>query len=482
MRRLPLGKPGESYLERVSRGLQMILRHRAPAHGIHTDPGGWASLDALLALPVLRASGVERSHVDALGEDPALQAGRRFQFKQDPPGHTLIRAIQGHSLPHIDPRALGRPAQLTDVPGEVLVHLAPRDAWYAGHLADGLMPGTMTGCSQRSLVYLSTDVARQERKLQNSQGKILIRVSAGDMRRLGLRSFLSARGDVLCSDPVPVSCFEYAMGWVRGAIKVLWIPSDGPPPGGSAGLPGMARTQSTAPSLRGPAASSGSRILAASPAPQPRRPWVRTGTPNGLVPQAGAAAPGSADAIWQPTQASATAALPPRGRSRSRRRASRCPPARGGAPRSTGAREAQAMIVSSDSPRPSPPRSGPARSPVSMDRAPGGAHASAWAPCPAAGNPSAPAGSASRPDPGLVAYPGPAYSLRREPCITPGPSALPPPAILQWGDIRYVRVYDAPPGQAIPGDLVGLVGTRTVPLSWHPDTRAPRTPSRHRTR
>ena len=475
MRRLPLGKRGDSFLERVSRGLQVILRHRAPAHGIHTDPGGWASLEALLALPVLRAAGVNRSHVDALGEDPALEAGRRFQFKQDPPGHTLIRAIQGHSMPHIDPQALGRPARLSDVPGELLVHMAPRDAWYAGHLADGLLPGIMTGRSQRGLVYLGTDVARKECKLKNSQDKILIRVSARDMRDRGLRFFLSARGDVLCSDPVPASCFESAMGWTRGAIKVLWIPSDGPPPGGSAGLPGMERTRSTAPSSRGPAAS---------PAPRPRRPWVRTGTPGGPAQHASDPAPGHAGgAIWQPTQTSATAALVSRGRSRSRHGASRCPPLRGVSQRSTGARGAPAMTVSSDSPRPSPLRSGPARSPASMDRALWAARAPVWAPCPAAANrPSAPTGGQNVPDPVLAAYLDPAGSQRREPCITPGPGALPPPAMLQWGDIRYVRVYDDPPDRAMVGDLGGLVGTRMLPPSWRPGARVPRTPSRRRIR
>ena len=103
LRRLPQGKRGESFLHRVSRGLQVLLRHRAPAHGIHTDPGGWASLDEVLDLPLFQEAGVSRSHVDALGEDPALGAGRRFQFKQDVQGRTLIRAIQGHTLPHIDP-------------------------------------------------------------------------------------------------------------------------------------------------------------------------------------------------------------------------------------------------------------------------------------------------------------------------------------------------------------------------------------------
>ena len=220
MRRLPQGKRSDCFLERVSRGLQIILRHRAPAHGIHTDTGGWASLDAVLDLPVLRAAGVRRLHVDALGEDPALGAGRRFQFKQEM-GLIMIRAIQGHTLPHIDPHALGRQARFMDVPGEVLVHAAPRDAWFAGQLAEGLLPGTMTGRSQRSLVYLGMDVARAERKLKNAQDRILIRISAREMRSRRLRYFLSARGDILCSDPVPVSCFESAMGWSQGSIKVL---------------------------------------------------------------------------------------------------------------------------------------------------------------------------------------------------------------------------------------------------------------------
>ena len=44
-------------------------------------------------------------------------------------------------------------------------------------------------------------------KLAAGHDKVLIRVSADSMYKLGLRLFLSARGDVLCRDPVPVTCF-----------------------------------------------------------------------------------------------------------------------------------------------------------------------------------------------------------------------------------------------------------------------------------
>ena len=140
------------------------------------------------------------------------------------------------------------------------------------------------------------------------------------------------------------------------------------------------------------------------------------------------------------------------------------------------------MIVSSDSPRTSPARRGPALSPASMDRALWAARAPIWAPCPAAADrpPASTGGQGGHGDPLLAAYLDPADSPWREPCITPGPGALPPPAILQWGDIRYVRVSDAPP--VMGGDVGPGPCTQMLPPSWHPDTRTPRTPSRRPTR
>ena len=52
--------------------------------------------------------------------------------------------------------------------------------------------------------------------------------------------------------------------------------------------------------------------------------------------------------------------------------------------------------------------------------------------------------------------------------------------MLQLGDVRYVRVFDAPP--VLVGDLGGMAGTQMLPPPWQPGTRAPRTPSRRPTR
>ena len=470
----------------------MLLRHRAAASGVYTDSGGWARLDEVLRLPLFRKAGVNRSHVDALGEDRSLGAARRFQFRQDAYGHTLVRAIQGHTLPHIAPDALGRPVGPADVPGGVLVHSAPRDAWLGGDLAVGLLPGTHTGRSQRDLVYLGTDGARMERKLENAPDRVLIRVSVSTMRALGLRFYLSARGDVLSSDPVPAACFESATGWVRGAIKVIWLPSDGPPPGGSASLPRTHRASSLAPA---------GRLDASSPGPHHRRPWVRAvplGSPARAAQDsspAGRAAAGTRRPVQSPRAHSALVAE--RGRSRSRTAATRGSSGRAPSLGPSGGGRPQAMTVSSESPLPSPgPPRTHARSPTSMANALWAARAPVWGPCeanlgpwgvaaiPTAGMLGAPptagiATSSGQPGHPLVAsYLGTPPTVPHGAHTVVGGGALPPPAMLQWGEVRYVRVADAFPGPATTAGLDILSGAGPALTPRQAGLRAPRTPAR----
>ena len=142
------------------------------------------------------------------------------------------------------------------------------------------------------------------------------------------------------------------------------------------------------------------------------------------------------------------------------------------------------MIVSSDSPRASPVRRGPALSPASMDRALWAARAPIWAPCRSAVDPLHGAiDGPGVPGRSLVAsYLDPAGPLRRDTRTAPGQGVLPPPAILQWGDVRYVRVSDDFPGLAPAVDLDTLTGARPALPDRLPGTRIPRTPSRRRSR
>ena len=139
-------------------------------------------------------------------------------------------------MSHVQPSALGRPVQPSDFPADTLVHVAPRTAWFGGQLAEGLQPGTSTGQSHRGLVYLGSDEFRMERKLQKRQDRVLVRLSVTAMCDRGLRLYLSGRGDVLSSDPVPAACFQSVSGWAHGTIRVLWVSADGPPPGSPAAV------------------------------------------------------------------------------------------------------------------------------------------------------------------------------------------------------------------------------------------------------
>ena len=493
MRHLPKGRPGETRLDRVSRGLQMLLRHRAAASGICTDAGGWAALDSVLALSPFRRAGVSRSEVLALADAPAQDARRRFQFRQDSRGRALVRAVQGHTMPHVVPEALGRPLGPSDFPGGALVHAAPRDAWFGGHLASGLQPGTHTGQSRRGLVYLSGDEPRMERKLRKSRDRILIRVSVATMRRLGLRLYLSGRGDVLSSDPIPVSCFQSVTGWERGAIQVLWVPADGPPPGRSAGLSRPRRSSSRAPTTQS------SRVRGS---PHRRRPWVHTGLQPGATwlpgaPQAQRDAQGSPASSLLPEREHVS---PPTGRARTRSRpgARAVPRGRASSRGRPASARPVAMSVSSASPRPLQSHPGRPSSPAHAETARSDAGsptralrgAPAGAPAPHGTMPGPPPATAirwghgaadPRASPPVSAWsPAPAALPGTIPNL--GPDGFPPLVILHWGGARYIRVADDAPGLATP---LGPVAPVDPAVGFpHPERGggAPRTPSRHRGR
>ena len=135
------------------------------------------------------------------------------------------------------------------------------------------------------------------------------------------------------------------------------------------------------------------------------------------------------------------------------------------------------MVVSSESPRPASTGRTLARAPSAMDQALWTARAPVWAPCPAAADrPISPSGRLAGPTVAASDYLDPAGLRQHGPNLAPGQGAFAPPAMLQLGDVRYVRVFDAPP--VLVGDLGGMVGTQMLPPAWQPGNRVPRTPSR----
>ena len=79
-------------LDKLSKFISLVLRHKPDAAGITLDEHGWANVDELLA-------GVNHSgrkiNMEILEEIVKTDSKQRYSFNQD---KTLIRANQGHSV------------------------------------------------------------------------------------------------------------------------------------------------------------------------------------------------------------------------------------------------------------------------------------------------------------------------------------------------------------------------------------------------
>jgi putative RNA 2'-phosphotransferase len=166
----------------VSKFLAKHLRHAPDALGLTLQPGGWVSVDFLLAAS--ERAGFPISY-DELIQCVETNDKKRFSF--DGTGD-LIRANQGHSV-EVD---LQREEKQ---PPEVLFH-GTVERFLSSIMAEGLKKG------QRHHVHLSADVDTA-RKVGARRGKpVILQVAAGEMHCGGFRFFLSVNG-VWLTESVP---------------------------------------------------------------------------------------------------------------------------------------------------------------------------------------------------------------------------------------------------------------------------------------
>lgn len=168
----------------VSKFLAKHLRHAPEALGLTLQPGGWVSVDDLLAAS--QRAGFAISY-DELIECVETNDKQRFAF--DDTGD-LIRANQGHSV-EVD-------LQLEQKkPPEVLYH-GTVERFLASIMAEGLKKG------KRHLVHLSKDVETAG-KVGARRGKpVILQVNSGKMHAEGFKFFLSVNG-VWLTDSVPAA-------------------------------------------------------------------------------------------------------------------------------------------------------------------------------------------------------------------------------------------------------------------------------------
>ena len=160
-------------LNKTSKFISLILRHKPEVIGIELDEHGWADVGKLIA-------GIAKSRpfdMEMLEEIVRTDSKQRYSFNED---RTMIRANQGHSIPvDVEPERKKPPEVLYHGTGEKYVSSIDRQ---------GLIP------KSRLYVHLSPDEATA-RNVGRRHGKpVVYEVMAGEMDRDGKEFFLSVNG------------------------------------------------------------------------------------------------------------------------------------------------------------------------------------------------------------------------------------------------------------------------------------------------
>ncbi|MBR1494586.1 MAG: RNA 2'-phosphotransferase [Acidaminococcaceae bacterium] len=173
-------------LNKTSRFISMILRHKPGVIGITLDEHGWANVSELV-------EGVNKVHpldMETLEEIVRTNEKQRFSFNED---KTKIRANQGHTIP-VD-------VELEEKdPPEVLYH-GTGEKYVESIDSTGLEP------RQRLYVHLSTDKEMAVKVGQRHGKPVVYRVNSGQMAKNGYVFYLSVNG-VWLTKAVPVQYLE----------------------------------------------------------------------------------------------------------------------------------------------------------------------------------------------------------------------------------------------------------------------------------
>lgn len=173
-------------LNKTSRFISMILRHKPGVIGITLDEHGWANVSELV-------EGVNKVHpldMETLEEIVRTNEKQRFSFNED---KTKIRANQGHTIP-VD-------VELEEKdPPEVLYH-GTGEKYVESIDSTGLEP------RQRLYVHLSTDKEMAVKVGQRHGKPVVYRVNSGQMAKNGYVFYLSVNGMWL-TKAVPVQYLE----------------------------------------------------------------------------------------------------------------------------------------------------------------------------------------------------------------------------------------------------------------------------------
>lgn len=168
-------------LDKVSKFLSFVLRHKPEAINLKLDDQGWAEISELIE----KASSEMPLTVELITRIVVTNDKQRFSLSED---GQRIRANQGHSI-KID-------LDLTPkTPPPVLYH-GTATRFLSSILEKGLQPG------QRHHVHLSTDIETATAVGQRYGKPFVLRVASGEMYQQGFSFYLSENG-VWLTESVP---------------------------------------------------------------------------------------------------------------------------------------------------------------------------------------------------------------------------------------------------------------------------------------
>ena len=174
-------------MKQTSKFLSYVLRHCPGDIGITLEPGGWVTVDHLLAQSEAHGTVITRAELETI---IATSDKKRFTLSED---GTRIRAAQGHSVDV----ALGLQPSM---PPEYLFHGTAEHS-LAAIRAQGLKP------RNRQQVHLSADVPTASAVGSRHGKPHVLRVQARKMKEDGYR-FYQADNGVWLTDTVPTGYLD----------------------------------------------------------------------------------------------------------------------------------------------------------------------------------------------------------------------------------------------------------------------------------
>ena len=169
------------HLDKVSKFLSFVLRHKPDAINLKLDAHGWAEISELIE----KASFEWPLTVELIKQVVTTNNKQRFSLSED---GQRIRANQGHSIT-VD---LGLSPK---IPPPILYH-GTATRFLSSIWQKGLQPG------QRHHVHLSADIETATTVGQRHGKPVVLQIASGEMHLQGFVFFLSKNG-VWLIDSVP---------------------------------------------------------------------------------------------------------------------------------------------------------------------------------------------------------------------------------------------------------------------------------------